>query len=91
MKHNVYFEGKVQSLGLDTENGHATIGVITPGQYTFTTATEERMVITSGILKVKLPQEAWKTVLAPEEFIIKDNTSFNVEAAHDVSYICYYK
>ena len=91
MKHNVYFEGKVQSLGLDTEDGNATIGVITPGQYTFTTATEERMVVTSGVLKVKLPQESWKTVQAPGEFIIKENTSFDVEAAHDVSYICYYK
>lgn len=91
MKHNVYFDGKVQSLGLDTENGSATIGVITPGQYTFTTATEERMVITSGVLKVKLPQEAWKIVRAPEEFIVKESTSFDVEAQRDVSYICYYK
>lgn len=91
MKHNVYFEGKVQSLGLDTEHGSATIGVITPGQYTFTTATEERMVITSGALNVKLPQETWKIVRAPDEFIVKENTSFDMEAKHDVSYICYYK
>lgn len=91
MKHTVYFEGKVQSLSLDTEYGNATIGVITPGQYTFATATEERMVITSGVLKVKLPQEAWKTVRVPEEFIVKENLSFDMEAARDVSYICYYK
>ncbi|MBA4391099.1 MAG: hypothetical protein C0399_09190 [Syntrophus sp. (in: bacteria)] len=91
MKHNVYFEGKVQSLGLDTEDGNATIGVITPGQYSFTTATEEKMVITSGVLRVKLPQEAWKIVRANEEFIVKENVSFDVEANRDVSYICYYK
>src|SRR4030042_3568814 len=57
MKHNVYFDGKVQSLALETENGSATIGVITPGRYTFSTSTEERMVVTSGVLRAKLPEE----------------------------------
>lgn len=91
MKHNVYFEGKVQSLELNTENGTATIGVITPGKYTFSTATEERMVITSGVLNVKLPEEDWKYFNRNEEFIVKKNLVFEVEAASDVSYICYYK
>lgn len=91
IKHNVYFEGKVQSLGLNTENGFATIGVITPGKYTFSTASEEKMVITSGHLGVKLPGEEWKMVRAYEEFIIKENSSFDVEATSDISYICFYK
>lgn len=91
MKHTEYFGGKVQSLGLNTENGYATIGVITPGKYTFATATEERMVVTSGELNVKLPDAEWRMVRANEEFIIKENMSFDVEASNDVSYICYYK
>lgn len=91
MKHSVYFEGNVQSLGLNTESGYATIGVITPGQYTFTTATEERMVIISGALNVKLPEEDWKKVQTNQEFVVKENLSFEVEASQDVSYICYYK
>jgi uncharacterized protein YaiE (UPF0345 family) len=91
MKHTVYFEGKVQSLSLDTESGRATIGVITPGNYSFGTATEERMVITSGVLKAKLPQKDWTTYKAGQEFIVKENLSFEVEADKDVSYICYYK
>jgi len=91
MKHNVYFDGKVQSLGLATESGDATIGVITPGAYSFSTSTEERMQITSGELKVKLPGEDWKTVEAGKEFMVPANVSFDVEAARDVSYICYYK
>jgi hypothetical protein len=91
MKHNVYFEGKVQSLSLNTMSGQATIGVITPGKYTFSTASEERMVITAGSLNVKLPGEAWKMVQTDQEFVIKENLSFEVEASFDAAYICYYK
>jgi purine/pyrimidine-nucleoside phosphorylase len=91
MKHNIYFDGKVQSLSLDTEDGRATIGVISPGKYGFATATEERMVITSGLLKAKLPQQDWAAFKAGQEFIVGENLSFEVEAEKDVSYICYYK
>ena len=90
MKHNVYFEGNVQSLSLNSESGSATIGVITPGEYAFSTATEERMVITSGTLNVKLPEEDWIIFHVNQEFIVKANVSFEVKADQDVSYICYY-
>lgn len=40
MKHNSYFAGKVQSLGINTSEGYATFGVIEPGQYTFATDAE---------------------------------------------------
>ena len=91
MKHNVYFEGKVQSLGLTTTEGSATVGVISPGKFTFSTSTEERMVVTSGILKVKLPGKDWVPMNKNTEFIVPAKASFDVEADSDVSYICYYK
>jgi len=91
MKHNIYFEGKVQSLGLATAEGRATVGVISPGKFTFSTATEERMVITSGTLKVKLPGKDWTAMNKNTEFIVPSKVSFDVEADTDVSYICYYK
>ena len=91
MDHNSYFEGKVQSLTMETDRGRATVGVITPGKYTFSTSTQETMVITSGILSVRLPEGVWKTVGADQEFIVEANASFDVEASRDVSYICYYK
>jgi uncharacterized protein YaiE (UPF0345 family) len=91
MKHNVYFEGKVQSLGLTTVEGPATVGVISPGKFTFSTSTEERMVVTSGLLKVKLPGKEWAAMKKNTEFIVPANASFDVEADTDVSYICYYK
>ena len=91
MDHNVYFEGKVQSLTVETEQGRATVGVITPGKYTFSTSTQERMVVTSGTLSVTLPQGERKIVGPNQEFIVEANASFDVEASGDVSYICYYK
>jgi purine/pyrimidine-nucleoside phosphorylase len=91
MKHNVYFEGKVQSLGLNTEDGYATVGVITEGQYTFLAESEERVTIVSGQLRVKLPDEDWKVVRKNEQYIVRANSSFAVETTSDVSYICYYK
>jgi purine/pyrimidine-nucleoside phosphorylase len=91
MKHNVYFEGKVQSLGLNTNDGNATVGVISPGKFTFSTSTEERMVVTSGTLNVKLPGKDWAAMKKNTEFIVPAKASFDVEADADVSYICYYK
>ncbi|MDA8442971.1 MAG: pyrimidine/purine nucleoside phosphorylase [Peptococcaceae bacterium] len=91
MQHSVYFDGKVQSLELNSQQGRATVGVMTPGKYTFSTASEERMVITSGRLKVKLPCADWIEFSAKEEFVVPEKSSFDVAADMDVSYICYYK
>jgi purine/pyrimidine-nucleoside phosphorylase len=90
MDHNIYFEGKVQSLALETAQGRATVGVITPGIYTFSTSTQEKMVVTSGVLNVTLPQGEKKIIGPNQEFIVEANASFDVEATGDVSYICYY-
>lgn len=91
MKHNSYFDGKVQSLALETASGAATVGVITPGKYPFSTSTEERMVIVSGTLKAKLPGRDWTDFPQGKEFIVPAKASFEVEADKDVAYICYYK
>lgn len=91
MNHNSYFDGKVQSLSLETATGKATVGVITPGTYAFSTSTEERMVITSGILGVKLPGVEWQQMAEGKQFIVAAGNTFEVEAKKDVSYVCYYK
>jgi purine/pyrimidine-nucleoside phosphorylase len=91
MDHNVYFEGKVQSLSMETEQGRATVGVISSGKYSFSTSTQERMVVTSGVLGVRLPGADWRIFGPNQEFIVNAQTSFEVEASQDVSYICYYK
>ncbi|EHQ27119.1 pyrimidine/purine nucleoside phosphorylase [Mucilaginibacter paludis] len=88
--HNSYFDGKVQSLGLETDKGKATVGVMKPGQYTFGTASPELMVIISGELNVKLPGAEWKAYHSQETFAIAANQSFDVSCNQDVSYLCYY-
>lgn len=91
MKHSVYFEGKVQSLGINTKEGFATVGVMESGKYTFSTAKEETMVITAGTLKAKLPGMEWTVFEQGSRFIVAANQSFDVEAVGEVAYICYYK
>jgi purine/pyrimidine-nucleoside phosphorylase len=46
LKHNTYFEGKVQSVGFERNGFKATVGVIAPGEYHFNTAAAERMTVT---------------------------------------------
>ena len=91
MTHNIYFDGKVQSLGFDSEDGRATVGVITKGRYTFSTDSEERVVIINGQLRVKLPDEEWKVVQKGEDYFVSRGSSFQVEADRDTAYVCYYR
>ena len=91
MKHSSYFDGKVQSLGLNTPDGYATAGVIEPGKYTFKTDSQEHMHVVAGTLKAKLPDAAWQTFSKGQFFVVPARASFEVEAAADVAYLCYYK
>lgn len=88
--HNVYFEGKVQSLGLETAKGKATLGVMKKGAYTFSTSSPEKMVIVSGTMEVKLVGADLKEYSEGEEFDVVANTSFDVICNSDVAYLCYY-
>jgi len=91
MKHNSYFDGKVQSLALTEKEGPTTIGVIEPGAFTFSTSSEERMTLISGSMKVRLPGSDWKLFVAGEGFVVASGASFDVEAKADVAYICRYR
>ena len=90
VEHNLYFEGKVQSLGLHTDNGKATVGVMKKGTYTFSASEPERMKIISGILDVKLKDSEFKKYHEQEEFEVAAGTSFDVICEDDVAYICFY-
>jgi uncharacterized protein YaiE (UPF0345 family) len=91
MKHNSYFEGKVQSLALSEPEGSATIGVIEPGSYSFSTSTEERMSVVAGLLRAKLPGGSWKDYPAGSTFTVPPGQTFEVEAKADVAYLCRYR
>lgn len=87
--HNVYFEGKVQSLGLETEKGKATLGVMKKGTYVFSASSPERMIVITGSMKVKLT-DTYQVYAAQEEFAVAAGTSFEVICDQDVAYLCYY-
>ncbi len=92
MKHSVYFDGKVQSLGVNTDEGFATVGVMEPGKYTFSTSSEEHMNVVVGSMKVKLPgADDWKVYGKGEKFVVAPNKSFDLDLDNDVVYLCYYK
>lgn len=88
--HNVYFDGQVQSLGLETEKGKATVGVMKKGTYVFSTSSPETMVIVAGTMKTKIGDGEWRTHAKGEAFDVAANSSFDVLCEADVAYICYY-
>ena len=91
-KTNEYFDGKVMSIALETEDGPATIGVMAAGEYEFGTSTIEYMTVTSGALTVMLPgADVWKTYGKGETFIVEKDQKFQVKVKADSSYLCLYK
>ena len=90
VSHNVYFEGKVQSLGLETAKGKATLGVMKKGTYTFSASSPEKMVVISGSMNVKLNDSEYQTYNEQDEFNVAAGTSFDVSCDSDVAYLCYY-
>lgn len=92
LKVNEYFEGNVKSISFKTSEGPATVGVMAKGSYEFGTSQKEIMIVTTGVLKVKLPGQAeWKTCKPYEQFEVAANQKFQLDVPADASYICYYK
>ena len=77
---NVYFDGKVTSRTIVFADGaRKTLGIMLPGEYTFSTDAKELMEILSGTLDVLLPGEKeWKTVQGGEAFEVAAQSSFSL-------------
>ena len=90
MKHNRYFDDRVQSLGFSDAEGDATVGVIDPGEYAFGTSREERMTVVSGILWYRVPGKAWLSAAVGEGFSVPAGITFEVKAEGPVAYLCRY-
>jgi len=89
---NEYFEGRVRSIGFSTEDGPATVGVMTPGEYTFGTSTIEYMTVTSGLMSILLPNETeWRDYREFETFKVEKDVKFKVRVAEETSYRCLYQ
>lgn len=88
---NIYFDGKVTSRTVTLEDGtKKTFGVMLPGDYEFNTAERELMEINAGELQVQLPGEEWKTIVAPDQFYVPANASFQVKVSQTADYCCSY-
>lgn len=89
LKHNTYFEGKVQSIGFARLGRRMTAGVISPGEYHFNTDTPERMTVTSGELFVRRPGDSdWRDYAAGTIFEVPGKSSFEVRASEPAAYLC---
>ncbi len=90
LKHNTYFEGRVQSLGFERNGLKASVGVIAPGEYHFGTGAAERMTVISGLLAVKLDGASeWHRYAMGTSFEVPANSGFDVQAiGGPAAYLC---
>jgi len=89
---NEYFEGKVKSIGFETPEGKATIGVMAKGEYEFGTSMVEYMTVVSGKLIVRLPgSDDWKEFKANDTFIVEANKKFHLRVPEISTYLCLYR
>jgi len=87
LKHNSYFEGKVQSVGFERLGRKMTAGVISAGEYHFGTDAPERMTIVSGEVDAKVG-DAWRTYPAGTTFEVPGKGGFDVRAREPAAYVC---
>ena len=89
LKHNVYFEGKVQSVGFERNGRRQTAGVIDAGEFHFGTDAPERMTVVSGELTVKIDGTSeWKTYATGTAFEVGQKSGFDVRATSPTAYLC---
>jgi purine/pyrimidine-nucleoside phosphorylase len=91
-KTNEYFDGKVVSIGFQTETLPATVGVMAVGEFEFGTSQKETITVVSGALTVKLPgSDHWTTFNAGQDFIVEANQKFQLKVAVETAYLCTYE
>jgi purine/pyrimidine-nucleoside phosphorylase len=89
LKHNAYFDGKVQSIGFERNGRRQTAGVIDEGEFHFGTDAPERMTVVSGELWVKLTGDAaWRPYAAGTSFEVPGKSGFDVKATSPAAYLC---
>lgn len=85
---NVYFGGGVTSRTiLFADGARKTLGIMQPGEYSFTTAAPETMEILNGELDLKVP-EGWRRYRQGDSFHVPGETTFTVRAVTLVDYCC---
>jgi uncharacterized protein YaiE (UPF0345 family) len=89
LKHNTFFDGKVQSIGFERNGRRQTAGVIDVGEFHFGTDAPERMTVVSGELWARLPGDAtWRAFPAGTSFEAPGKSGFDVKAQAPAAYLC---
>lgn len=89
LKHNTYFDGKVQSVGFERQGRRMTTGVIDAGEYHFDTSAPERMTVTSGELSIRLTGERdWRRYPAGTNFEVPGQSGFDIRSDAPSAYLC---
>jgi uncharacterized protein YaiE (UPF0345 family) len=89
LKHNVYFDGNVQSLGFERNGRRLTVGVIRPGEYHFGTDAAERMTVVSGEILARIDSAGgWVTYPTGTTFEVPGKSGFDVKALAPAAYVC---
>lgn len=89
---NEYFNGAVKSISFTNNTGPASVGVMAPGKYTFTTSSIEVMHIISGSAEVKQANaEHWSNFAAGEHFTVDADSSFLIKITCATAYLCEYR
>jgi uncharacterized protein YaiE (UPF0345 family) len=91
-KSNVFFDGKCISHTVILPDGSKkSVGVILPSTLVFNTGVPEIMEITAGKCRARIKGEAdWKTYAAGQSFSVPGNSSFEIDVAEPVDYVCHF-
>jgi uncharacterized protein YaiE (UPF0345 family) len=89
---NVYFDGNVTSRTITFADGTTkTVGIMMPGDYTFSTEKAELMEIMAGELVYRLEgSDEWITIQGGEQFNVPSNASFDLKVSQLADYCCSY-
>jgi len=92
LKVNEYFGGDVKSIEFEGASGRATVGVMAPGTYEFSTSTVEVMTVVDGVLSVRLPgATSAREVRAGESFEVGAKETFHLVVSVPTAYHCLYR
>jgi uncharacterized protein YaiE (UPF0345 family) len=89
LKHNTYFDGKVQSVGFERNGRRHTVGAIDAGEFHFGTDGAERMSIVDGEVFVRIDGATeWTHYPAGTAFEVGQKSGFDIRAAAPAGYVC---
>ena len=90
-KTNEYFDSNVISIAYDSGTKPASVGVMAPGDYVFSTAAKEKMTVITGALEIRMPDASISNSYnAGESFDVEADSSFNVTVKTETAYLCVY-